>query len=80
MPFCPSIDGPNKNTAPMIPATTPRKPLRDKGLVKNRLPTTRVNMGVNALRIPDKPLGIRVPAVEKRKAGMALPTKPVRNK
>jgi hypothetical protein len=54
--------------------------LRDKGLVKNRLPTTRVNMGVNALRIPDKPLGIRVPAVEKRKAGMALPTKPVRNK
>jgi len=48
--------------------------------VKNRLPTTNVNMGVKALRIPDRPLGMRVPAVEKRKAGIAFPTKPVRNK
>jgi hypothetical protein len=37
-------------------------------------------MGVKAFRMPDKPLGMRVPAVEKRYAGMAFPTKPVINR
>lgn len=80
MPACPSIDGPRRKTAPTIPAPTPRKPFFVSLLLKRRAPTTRVNMGVKAFRMPDKPLGMRVPAVEKRYAGMAFPTNPVINR
>lgn len=71
------MEGPKRNTAPMMPAATPRNPFLDNLLLNNIAPTTKVNMGVNALRMPDNPLGMRVPAVENKNAGMALPTNPV---
>jgi len=72
--------GPRRNIAPRIPEATPRIPFLLMGLLKIRVPIIRVKTGVNAFKIPESPEGMSVPAVEKRKAGMAFPNNPVKKR
>jgi hypothetical protein len=77
MSLLPRKVGPSKKTAPIMPEATPRIPFLLIALLKIKAPTTNVKTGVNALRIPESPEGINVPAVENKKAGIALPINPV---
>ena len=72
--------GARRKIAPKIPDATPNMPFLLMGLLKIRVPITSVNTGVNAFKIPESPEGIKVPAVENKKAGMAFPSNPVRKR